>query len=108
MSSAKATAAPQPPIQSTPILRLARKWRNFSFTKWVGYHPYTSYFALVFGFILWGNVLQQRALRGYYPDYEAIISSGAAGGLASAKLQEYADVQRYNNMVATMRSDLKK
>lgn len=101
-------AASHQTLTSTPLLRLARKWRNFSFTKWISYHPYTAYFALVFGFVCWGNYLQQKNLKGYYPDYEQLIKNGSAGGLASAKLQEYADVQRYNNMVATMRSDLRK
>ena len=93
--------------QSTPLLRVVRKVRNFSLSKWVAYHPFTSYFTLAFLFAAWANKKQQQGLKGYIPDYEECIRSGTAKQLGTAKLQEMADVQRYNNMVASMRNDLR-
>ncbi|KAH8614166.1 hypothetical protein ERJ75_000719700 [Trypanosoma vivax] len=87
-------------------LRVVRSIRTFSFKQSCNEKPYVWYFSLFCILAVWANYAQYKRLKPVYPDFE-VIRENEGGRMLEAKWQELANVQRYNRMVNTMRSDMR-
>jgi hypothetical protein len=65
-------------------------------------------YASLYGFfVAWANYSQYKRLSMVFPDFDAVRETQGKS-LMEAKRQEWADVTRYNNMVQSMRSDMRR
>jgi hypothetical protein len=92
-------------MDNPALLRIIRKIRLFDPKDYVHRQRYVVYSGVFACIAVAGNVMQYRRMRKLYPDYNEVARTQGAM-YAGAKAQELADVQRYNNMVKSMRTDI--
>jgi hypothetical protein len=89
----------------TPLMRVVRRVRNFSPRAFLHSSPTAVYLGIFGCIVTVANVAQYRRMKSIYPDYDKYAKMQGAR-YNEAKTQELFDVNRYNNMVSSMRQDI--
>ncbi|CAD2214268.1 hypothetical protein AGDE_02252 [Angomonas deanei] len=88
------------------LYKIVRKIRTFSLKESCRVHPFGWYFSMCAVLVAWANYAQYKRLIPMFPVYDTYRQQ-EGGRMVQAKQQELWEVERYNNMVNQMRTDLK-
>ena len=91
---------------SAKLLRVARKIRTFDPVAFTSRHPYGVYYFFCSFLYIGYNYRLQKNLKRLYPDYN-VVANSSGKQYADAKVQELADIRRYNNNVDRMRQSMR-